>query len=372
MGDRNLINSIRLDEAEVEAILGEMDDGTVDPADLRRDAKRWRYRKVVAVLSVPDKHNRRTDYVVAPRNLSATGFSALHGGFLHPGTRCVLGLRRLDGAVGTMRCRIVRCRLVRANLHELGVQFDEAINPARYIKFAERVFHRERIDLDDLQGTLLVVAPTVLEQRMIASHVHGSRIDLIYARSTDDAASMLGETVRAILIDHAVDRWEGIEAVERLRSLAFGVPMIFQTSSEDRSVYAAAMDAGADEVLEKPYTTELIHQTLAEFMSVDGMRSSSTSVHFIVSSAGENGVSLGLLESFVEELPRLLDGFDAGDLEMLERDARDLAGTAASLGFAPLSDAALGVAVCVQTEAERVGEAIDRLRSISMRCKAAP
>lgn len=63
-------------------------------------------------------------YSLTPRDISRSGLSVLHGGFVHPGTRCRLTLIGANRACGIeIDAQVVRCEHVSANIHDLGFKF---------------------------------------------------------------------------------------------------------------------------------------------------------------------------------------------------------------------------------------------------------
>ncbi len=375
MRGEHVLCPLRVTPAEIEAILNELDGSESGCPTSQRDTKRWGYRAPTAILSIADDLGFRSDYVVATRNLSGSGVSVLHGGFLHPGQRCVMGLRKLDGSVAAIPGSIARCRLVKSNLHEIGVKFRGQVNPSRFIKFSSRVFHRERIKLKDLRGTVLVVTPSVIEQRMVAARMKGSSIDLLFASGSADALAMKDEAIDVILVDHHADDWDGVGVIDVLRTAGFSQPIVFQANGHERLLRLEAIEAGANEVLDKPYTTEVLHLLLAEYVASDGIHSGDPSAHFIVVSAGERGVDLDLLHTFLGSLPTLLDDIESfaasGDTLRLQRHALDLSTTAGSLGFEPLDEAAHEVELAIDRGADEVTDALRKVRSVATRCRAA-
>ncbi len=66
--------------------------------------------------------------MVAPRNLSRTGVSLLHGKLIYPGTRCVVGLHSMDGQRVPIHGNIIWCRFVTGRVHEHGVKFTDQLD----------------------------------------------------------------------------------------------------------------------------------------------------------------------------------------------------------------------------------------------------
>ena len=100
----------------------------------RRQERRVPFRPSVrvGVLLENEPKGRRT-YALAPRNISCTGISLLHGKFVYGGTNCVVGLVALDAQVVPTRGKVIWCRLITGRVHELGVQFDEPIDVSEFV-----------------------------------------------------------------------------------------------------------------------------------------------------------------------------------------------------------------------------------------------
>ena len=76
---------------------------------------------------------RSPQFDVTCRNLSAGGLAFLHRGFLHAGTECQIRLPLMTGGEMTVHGRIVQCAHVQKSIHEVGVVFDEAIDPRQFL-----------------------------------------------------------------------------------------------------------------------------------------------------------------------------------------------------------------------------------------------
>lgn len=72
-------------------------------------------------------------YLVMTRNLSAGGLAVIHGGYLHPGTKCRMLLATISGQNVVLGGRVRRCRHIRGNLHEIGVEFNTQIAPEQFV-----------------------------------------------------------------------------------------------------------------------------------------------------------------------------------------------------------------------------------------------
>ncbi len=102
----------------------------------RRRSERHRYRTdaVILYIAPPDGELRKDEPVLAPtRDISRNGLCFLHGAFLETGTQCQVVLKTIRDQKWTVHeARVVRCRRLEGQMHEVGLQFEQEIDPAAY------------------------------------------------------------------------------------------------------------------------------------------------------------------------------------------------------------------------------------------------
>lgn len=130
------VDALRLSDAQHDFLMEEMENGSAPRAGAEQ-RQSTRYRYVAREGLVVELDGATSRYVLRPRNLSATGISLLHGGFLYPGTGCRVLLPTLDGQEVFVPGRIVRCRSVHGRIHEVGVQFGMPIEIDMFIDTQE-------------------------------------------------------------------------------------------------------------------------------------------------------------------------------------------------------------------------------------------
>ena len=69
--------------------------------------------------------------LVHPRNIGELGIAFLHEAYVPDGARCLLTLPTTAGDYLQIEGDVVRCRHVRGRLHEVGVTFDQPIDPEK-------------------------------------------------------------------------------------------------------------------------------------------------------------------------------------------------------------------------------------------------
>ena len=130
---------LRLSAKQTVELLEQMDEAaTIEVRRERRRAPRVSYQPVsrLAVLLDGEPLGRRS-CVLAPRNLSRTGISLLHGKMVYPGIACVVGLRATDGQTVPVHGKVIWCRYVTGRVHEHGVEFTDPIDLPEFVRDAE-------------------------------------------------------------------------------------------------------------------------------------------------------------------------------------------------------------------------------------------
>ena len=92
----------------------------------------------------------RKAYQVFARDMSSQGVSLLHGVFVAPNTRCLLTIKTLDREPMQIPSLVRRCRLVGGRVHELGIKFDQPIDPRSFLELCEDeegAFEKPKLDL---------------------------------------------------------------------------------------------------------------------------------------------------------------------------------------------------------------------------------
>lgn len=68
-------------------------------------------------------------YIVLPYNLSVSGVGFLHGGYLYPGSTCHAELIVAGGERRWIAGKVARCSHMSKKIHDVGVKFDDLIDP---------------------------------------------------------------------------------------------------------------------------------------------------------------------------------------------------------------------------------------------------
>lgn len=129
------IETLRLTPREHEALVRALEAREKSEGRTQeRKAERWSYHRPDGlVLRIQQPGGDAMDFLVRPRNLSTGGLGFLHGGFVYPGSICIVTLVSHDGSNVVARGKVVRCACVTGRIHDIGVQFDAPIEIDNFV-----------------------------------------------------------------------------------------------------------------------------------------------------------------------------------------------------------------------------------------------
>lgn len=317
-GDR-LVRTIRLDDDRIASILDELDEASLEPSS---DRKHDRYQYRIKGLVVHMRQSELAEpipYLVPGRNISAGGLSFLHGGFVYPGTKCLVQLITTYGTWTNITGKITRCRYLKSNIHEVSMSFDQELDPSVYC--AEAVTRRVLLVEDD--ESIVKIARFYLEQ------LHAN-VDLaINGKVAVEKA--LRNKYDVILMDMDLPIMDGFEATKTLREQGYAGIIVAATSLTQKDDQKKSFEAGCDKYLAKPFNR---NDLAALLESIRGEP--------LFSNMHDDPTMSELIHEFVMELPvstREIGEATAGqDAKQLEAVVRKLKGRAASFGFDEITE----------------------------------
>ena len=134
------LRTIRLTDTKIKAILDSLDaeaDGQLGATALR-GAVRYSYRADMIVVCLRQPASTElAAFHVATRDISATGISFLHGGFVHRTSRSVVMLVTRECEWHEVQGHVIECRYVTHNVHEVRVEFEKEIDVALFCESAD-------------------------------------------------------------------------------------------------------------------------------------------------------------------------------------------------------------------------------------------
>lgn len=338
----------RLNEAEIESLLNEMDASESSTDSNRRDHIRFKYRRHRCLLKITD--NSRVGgkfYYVSFRNISEKGICCLHGGFIYANTRCFVELERLTGEKDRVAGIVRRCSYVGHGLHEVGIEFNNMLDIGAYVE-----------GLDTIR--VLIVDDDRDMRRLARHYVTGMSAEIAEARNGVEALKIANrENFDLILMDLDMPKMDGFEAIAKLRTAGFDGMIAAVTGLTDFAVKERCLLAGADTVVMKPVLRKTI-DALFEKMGAPP----------ILSEFMNEPIMKHRVRNFIGSVPGVVRQFEEtysettrGHYDALDTLCGELRMNAAAHGYPYLSSAAgdLQLAIRFNLEKSAIKEAVTDL-----------
>lgn len=272
--------------------------------------------------------------VVQVRDLSRHGLGVLHLNFVHVGTEMSVGLPTRSGGVEPVTAKVMRCVYLRKGLHEVGLKFDEPLDPGRFLVEAEKA----SADAEGVSGKVLWLCENRESRASARALMERVGADLVAAAEVDDAVERCRDVaIDAAVFDPGADLDGACAGLKALRDAGFGgaASAVLDVSfPEDEAKLLAAGFAG---VSERPTTEAQMRDLLKDLLSGEGGGGGLLSTLW-----GDESLRPAVKE-FVDSLSGRLDlirmaasGSESAEVLQL---AVDLTRSAASMGLAPLAEA---------------------------------
>lgn len=357
-----LVRTLRIDEERIAALLEKLDAGPeYAGADRRNPRFRYRIKGLVVHMQQPG-FAAPVPYVVPSRNLSSTGMSFLHGGFVHKGTRCLVQLITSYGTWTNVMAAVVRCRYLEGNVHEVGVRFDQEVNPAVYCSAA-------------VQSRVLVAEDEPMQAKLVIFHLQQLNTEVHHAENGQAVLEMVAKSpYDLILMDMEMPGMDGFQTTAELRTRGYTGTIIAVTSLTEPNDCKRCFDAGCDKHLPKPLARAdlaALVQTLRE--------------QPLFSTFHDDPAMEELLRAFVGEIGERARKFEAAmaqsDVETLKRLVRSFKGEGSTYGFDIISEVATRIEAELQKsatladvrqEAERLVRLCGQVRAPEKRAPVKP
>ncbi len=304
--DRNKgrANSLGLNDKVLNEILDYLDGTQSAEAAKRRRYTRIQYRRASVVLAVKTPGGIDTVTKVACRNLSSGGISVLHSAFLHAGSVCVVVLEHPLHGNTAVRGKVARCQHRSGLMHEIGIRFDEQINPRDFVETESPVLTLESVHPDKMTGTVVHFSPDAEHRQAIRDLLRETPVLLKSVSSSSDLLQQIALGVDAVLFQPA--------SIENLE------PQISELQQRTRCPICVVVPAATHPLtlstgdmrilsLAWPTTAQTLTATLAEMLLV-------LAPGAVKDSVNQNDEVMGRIASIVQTLPSMADSVAAGQL----------------------------------------------------------
>lgn len=276
-------------------------------------------------------------------DISAGGAGVIHPGYLHTGTSCRV-MWKIRSGRGEVECvgRVVSCRHLRRNLHVTGIRWDQAID-VRAIVGAERWLEAEsqhRPTSGRLTGRVLHVCEDQSQADAADLHLGRTGLEMHWAQSLGSACDAI-KTASHDLIIVDLDGSEGsaMSFIETCRREGYRGPILAATVDPASEIVEMASTCGANEVLRKPYTADVLSAAVRSLLiSVHDPLNSSKAI------VSDLGIQDPRIERYLQRVRRkgeeLSEAISKDDCEHALAICRDLQSTGGSFGYPLLSEVA--------------------------------
>jgi CheY-like chemotaxis protein len=264
---------VRLSESERSEVLRRLESNTDLQAQAKRRDARHEYRGHNVHLDLHTDGGRVARFLTFSRDLSASGLSLIHGGFVYPGTICQVTLTTLEGDTETIEGVVKRCDYVKGMLHELGIRFDRRIDPKQFAASAgEALSERTMEALAARDERILFLDDSEAELTLFRHHMRATGFDVATARDAKEACEQIGASGVALFVcdlDLGPKQRSGEEVIQLARGAGFSRPILALTGQSAIERIRLAKQNGASTVLLKPYSPARLLETVASLLDAD-------------------------------------------------------------------------------------------------------
>ncbi|MGB0767501.1 MAG: response regulator [Phycisphaeraceae bacterium] len=366
----------------------------IEEANRRDDGENQRRLRVPckdvkeAILDLKSTGTGSTKLNVLIRNLSRWGAALVHGRYVHPETKCELLMQAENGAwhkqVGVIR----HSRHIQGMIHEIGVAFEEPIDLSEFARLTtqeEAQYLQELADdmpepseddevIVQLSSRVLLTDDYASDRKLFGHWL--SQAGFTVSTMVDGRGTRIQiqeQVYDLVIIDYRLDGENGVKLIHELRQGNFTAPIICISSDDSDDVEQAALDAGANRFLQKPFSEQQLLSTAYELTGVDNKAEQTP----IYSTFKDKPEMRPLLTEFTRGLSAYVDELrDAnaqGDIEALDYISHRLKGAGNGYGYPDITKCAAAVINAMNADAPELesiknaaGELISTLNRIKL------
>ncbi len=225
-------NTLGITQNVLDALLDKLDTEEAKTGTGKRVFARWPYRKLAVDLEIQQPGGTMNTLRVVSRNLSRSGMSVLHTGFMHSRCKCTVRLTGIDGQVRPLSGTIARCTHRGGRVHEIGIRFDKPIDSRTFFdgRTASRMVSMERVDPQSLKGTVLCCVRSDAEHQLVRSLLADTSLSVRRATVEEINDPKKYEGICLLLIGQSQEGESGTMRLRSLRELGVGTPALVLTA----------------------------------------------------------------------------------------------------------------------------------------------
>ena len=289
-------------------------------------------------------------YLVCARNISAGGLSAIHGGYIHPGSECKIVLPRREGNPFAVNGIIVHCRHIEGSYHEIGIRFTQEIDPTALVPqlIPDGAGTGDQTgELPPLEGRVLVVDQSPADRKLMTHHLSATALILNMVDSSGAAIDAVRKhSYDLILCDLHLEN-DAVRMIEQIRASDYKGPIIVVTAENSPQRLTEARAAGANEIIGKPHSAAYLASLLAEWLDVPGVDRP------IYSNLEETSGMAELIADFVDDMQKmthqLQKAMEKTDVAAARELCVELVGSGTGFGFGSVTEAARDALTAIDT-----------------------
>ena len=334
-----IFDTLRLNDQQLAELIEELERPLGQGADSNRVNRRWSVAGVRVILSTVNEADQTTRQLSVARNLSSSGVALITGAFVYPGTSCTVMFKNLKGDIRTERGSVTRCRHVQGHIHDVGIRLDSTVDPREFIEFGDsNAFNTEHVELGALTGRVLFVEDSRADQKLYAQYFNGSALEMLFSQDGEGGLMMLDEQPDLIFVGDRLRDMEGIDFIRQARRRAYGGPVVLLMTEFVAENRDQAISAGANELLVKPCSPDLLQQAAAEYLLQQSTRSRAvgrieTTVDLSIISAE---LVCEYIDSMQEACESLTDAIEKNEIDRVKQVLKSIGGSSGTYGFAPV------------------------------------
>lgn len=355
---------------ELADLLDRFEQPDQDNTKIKRDFVRRAFRQTSVKVQVFHPGGISTKITVACRNLSRAGMAILHSSFVHTGTKVRIHLPHPTRGEQTVDGWVTRCTHRTGVVHEVGIRFEQHLDVREILRpslFTDW-FSLERVNPEDLEGTVLSVDASDVERRIVKHFLRGTRLKLIQVSSAAEALSCLDDSVDLVMTDFHLGDMTGAELASRIRENGMEVPIIILTCDTQSATADVLASAKASAFLAKPTNQDLLLRAIAEFLIVRKPEGPATAGGPGGKDAGNPALTESLIAALGQYAKRLEDCVIRHDAEAARTICLQVAGAAGAIGFKEVAQLAAKAADAILRN-RSTSESISALRSVVAACQ---
>lgn len=241
-----------------------------------RSSMRWSLKNVIVEFELEENGYYRNKIRLAGRNISTNGMSLLHSSFFYPETPCriTIPLRAVGYADLVVRGTIRRCTHWKGIVHELGIEFDEAIDMSRVVPRNEITKGRDEYSNPELlSGSLLHVEDSKSQREQVIAHLADTRIRYSSVESVEQAKKLMqSKSFDMVLVNLDLPDGSGVDVVSWMRENDNNAPAMVLSGKSAGQTLKQVGEVEISGILPIPMDRSILLLSIADYLSSKSSR----------------------------------------------------------------------------------------------------